>query len=155
MAEPTIRLKQIRYGAEATLTAGRLDLTASGRVEGAPEKDDVTGDEITFREEEQANPEVLLATAHVSCYASALSSVLHNRGHHPERLVVRSVVTLDPPEREGSGYRISAVNLWVDGDVEGLDTETFDTLAEQAEHVCPISGGINEPVPITLHPSLG
>lgn len=83
--------------------------------------------------EGKTSPEELLAAAHASCYAMALSLLLAEAGTPPERLDVRATVTFVP------GTGITSSQLEVMGQVPGIREEAFAAKAEQAKVNCPVS----------------
>ncbi|MFJ3671092.1 OsmC family protein [Streptomyces sp. NPDC090106] len=86
---------------------------------------------------EEANgttsPEELIAAAHSSCFAMALSHELTGAGTPPTRLVTSAAVTFQP------GVGITGIELTVEGTVPGLDESAFVAVAEQAKAGCPVS----------------
>ncbi|MFD5559018.1 OsmC family protein [Streptomyces sp. NPDC127068] len=86
---------------------------------------------------EQANgktsPEELIAAAHSSCFSMALSHGLAGAGTPPTKLVTSADVTFQP------GEGITGIHLTVEGEVEGIDEETFVAAAENAKANCPVS----------------
>jgi osmotically inducible protein OsmC len=98
----------------------------------------------TERLEEKTSPEELLAAAHASCYAMALSGVLARAGHAPERLETSATVTFVP----GTGITKSA--LTVVGVVPGIDEAAFVEAAQGAKDGCPVSGALKGNVELTL-----
>ncbi|MFD7549031.1 OsmC family peroxiredoxin [Streptomyces sp. NPDC059578] len=86
---------------------------------------------------EQANgktsPEELIAAAHSSCFSMALSHGLAGAGTPPTKLVTSADVTFQP------GEGITGIHLTVEGEVEGVDEETFVAAAENAKKNCPVS----------------
>jgi osmotically inducible protein OsmC len=83
--------------------------------------------------EGRTSPEELIAAAHASCFAMALSNGLAQGGTPPDRLETSATVTFQP----GEGIRSSV--LAVRGSVPGLDAEGFRAAAEQAKANCPVS----------------
>ena len=83
------------------------------------------------------SPEELIAAAHASCYAMALSGGLGRAGATSIGLTVEADVTLGPDP--AGGFRISGVHLRVRGRVEGLDEVAFVAAAEAAKAGCPVS----------------
>lgn len=83
------------------------------------------------------SPEELIAAAHSSCYAMALSAEIANGGGTPESLDVTADVTLGPDP--AGGFRISGIKLTVRGRVQGLDADGFLAAAEAAKGGCPVS----------------
>src|SRR3954453_13158337 len=97
------------------------------------------------------SPEELIAAAHASCYAMALSAEIAEAGGTPQALDVRADVTLSPDP--AGGFRISEIKLTVVGDVEGLDAAGFEEAAQKAKAGCPVSKALAA-TPITLEASL-
>jgi osmotically inducible protein OsmC len=100
----------------------------------------------------KTSPEELVAAAHSSCYAMALSNTLAQAGHAPESLEVTSVVTFDPGA-EG-GPRVTTAELSVTGKVPGITEAEFQELAKKGEQGCPISNLIRGGAEITLDAKL-
>ncbi|WP_067858841.1 OsmC family peroxiredoxin [Nocardia shimofusensis] len=91
------------------------------------------------------SPEELIAAAHSSCYAMALSAQIAADGGTPESLDVTADVTLAPDP--AGGFRISGVKLTVRGRVQDLDAVGFLAAAEAAKAGCPVSkalAGVDE-----------
>lgn len=87
--------------------------------------------------EGRTSPEELLAAAHASCFAMALSHGLAEAGHAPERLQTSATVTFVP----GTGVTRSA--LTVVGSVPGIGEDEFRAAADQAKEDCPISKALS------------
>ena len=81
----------------------------------------------------KTSPEELLAAAHASCFAMALSNDLAKAGTPPEQLRTTATVTFVA----GSG--ITKIALTVEGSVPGLDEGGFAAAAESARANCPVS----------------
>ena len=89
----------------------------------------------------KTSPEELLAAAHATCFAMALSHGLAQSGHAPERLQTSATVTFVP----GTGVTRSA--LTVVGSVPGIGEDDFQAAAEDAKENCPVSkalGGVEK-----------
>jgi osmotically inducible protein OsmC len=82
------------------------------------------------------NPEELIGAAHAGCFSMALAHELAQSGHPPRRIATAARVHLD---KSGEGFRITAVELDTEGEVPGLDAETFQRFAEDAKRTCPVS----------------
>lgn len=82
------------------------------------------------------NPEELIAAAHASCFSMALSKILGDDGHPPERIHTKASLTM---EKADAGFRITKVHLETEGQVPGVDEEAFRQSAEKAKENCPIS----------------
>lgn len=85
---------------------------------------------------DNTNPEELLAAAHSSCFAMALTLRLTERKLPPERLHVESTVTLD--EVGGVPTIVSSLIL-VKAKVPGIDASGFQTVVDEAAELCPVS----------------
>ncbi|MFI5780031.1 OsmC family peroxiredoxin [Nocardia sp. NPDC051570] len=83
------------------------------------------------------SPEELIAAAHSSCYAMALSAQIGNAGGTVQSLDVNADVTLGPDP--AGGFRISKIKLTVRGKADGIDAAGFQTAAEGAKAGCPVS----------------
>src|SRR5437899_10900476 len=66
----------------------------------------------------KTSPEELLAAAHASCFAMALSASLARAGTPPKRLEVSSKVTFD---KVGENWTVVSSELDVKGQVPGAD----------------------------------
>ena len=99
----------------------------------------------------KTSPEELLAAAHASCYAMALSATLAGNKTPPTRLDVIAVCTFD---RVGEGWKVTTMDLTVKGAVPGIDAPKFEELARTGEKGCPISNAIRNNVEIKLNPIL-
>jgi len=97
--------------------------------------------------ESGTSPEELIAAAHASCFAMALSFGLGNAGTPPERLDTSAQVTFQ------AGEGITGIHLSVRGVVPGLDANGFRQAAEAAKSGCPVSKALAA-VPITVEASL-
>jgi osmotically inducible protein OsmC len=99
----------------------------------------------------QTSPEELIAAAHASCFAMALSHELSQGGHAPERLSVAASVTIDQVE---GGFGITKSELTVRGVVPGVDADGFQTAAQAAGEGCPVSGALKGNVDISVDAEL-
>ena len=138
----------IRKATAAWRGTGRVgdgDLTtASGVLQETP-----YSFKTRFENEKGTNPEELLAAAHAGCFTMALAFQLQGAGYTPTELTTEAAVSLDP---DGQGFKITKSALTLKADVPGLDRETFDRLAGEAEKNCPLSKVIN--AEITLDATL-
>jgi osmotically inducible protein OsmC len=107
------------------------------------------------RSEADANgvtsPEEMLAAAHASCFAMALSAGLGRAGTPPQRLDVTANVTFD---RVGEGFKVVSSALEVRGQVPGIDASAFEKAAEAAKDGCPISGALKGNVELSVKATL-
>lgn len=107
------------------------------------------------RSEADANgvtsPEELLAAAHASCYAMALSAGLGRAGTPPQSLNVSARVTFD---RVGDGFKVTSSALEVTGKVPNIDDAGFQKAAEAAKDGCPISQALKGNVDLSVKATL-
>lgn len=82
------------------------------------------------------NPEELLAAAHAGCFAMQLSHFLAENGTPADELKVRAVVSVEQGE---AGFDITESALSLEATVPGIDSATFDGLAQKAKDGCPVS----------------
>ena len=99
----------------------------------------------------RTSPEELLAAAHSSCFAMALSGALARAGTPPERLDVSAEVTFD---KVGEGWRVVSSALTVAGTVPGISAEDFQAAAEGARDGCPISKALAGNVALSVKATL-
>jgi osmotically inducible protein OsmC len=127
--------------------SGQVELTSSGVGTydvSFPKRAAETADGTT-------SPEELIAAAHSSCFAMALSAEIGRAGGTPQSLDVTADVTLSPDP--AGGFRISAIALTVRAEVEGLDAAGFEKAAQAAKVGCPVSKALAGTT-ITLDASL-
>jgi osmotically inducible protein OsmC len=96
------------------------------------------------------SPEELIAAAHSSCYAMALSNEIGTAGGTTQALEVTADVTLG--QKDGAPA-ITTILLTVRGEVEGLDADGFAQAAQAAKVGCPVSKALTG-VDITLDAAL-
>ena len=125
--------------------SGTFDLVSSEAAQGLP----VTWASRTERPDGKTSPEELIAAAHASCYAMAFSNTLAQQGNEPEQLDISAVCTFDADQ-----LKITTMVLEVHGRVPGLDADGFQSAAEQAEQVCPVSNALRGNVDIRVNASL-
>lgn len=99
----------------------------------------------------KTSPEELLAAAHASCFAMALSFALANAKTPPRALQVSAAVTFD---RVDGGFRVVSSALTVRGSVPGLTQDGFRQAAEAAKDGCPISLALKGNVQLSVAATL-
>ena len=99
----------------------------------------------------QTSPEELIAAAHASCFAMALSHELSQAGHVPQTLSVAAACAIEPVE---GGFGITSSRLRVRGVVPGVDADAFQTAAQAAGEGCPVSGALHGNVEISVDAEL-
>jgi len=131
---------------EGDLPRGRGKFTVGS---GAMGEMAVTWAARTERPDGKTSPEELIAAAHGSCFAMALSNVLAKGGTPPERLEIRAVCTFDV-----DNVKVSSVDLDIRGRVPGIDAEDFQRAVEQGDEGCPVSNALRGNVEIRVNASL-
>jgi lipoyl-dependent peroxiredoxin len=99
----------------------------------------------------KTSPEELLAAAHASCFAMALSFGLTGAGKPPKKLEVSAMVTFDKIE---AGWRVISSALTVRGVIPGMDAAGFRKAAEGAKDGCPISQALKGNVKLSVEATL-
>lgn len=99
----------------------------------------------------RTSPEELLAAAHASCFAMALSFGLANAKTPPTRLQVSASVTFD---RVDGGFKVVSSALTVRGRVAGIDPDGFRKAAEAAKDGCPVSQALKGNVQLSVQATL-
>jgi osmotically inducible protein OsmC len=99
----------------------------------------------------KTSPEELLAAAHASCFAMALSADLGKAGTPPTRLEVSATVTFD---RLNEKWTVVASELDVRGTVPGADAAAFARAADGAKENCPISRALKGNVKLSVNATL-
>ncbi len=89
-----------------------------------------------FEEGKGTNPEELVAAAHASCFAMALSMILGEAGMTAESIDAKATVTLDKVE---GGFAVTTSHLEVKAKIPGGDKAKFEKAAADAKAGCPIS----------------
>jgi osmotically inducible protein OsmC len=100
-----------------------------------------------FEEGEGTNPEELIAAAHAACFTMALSNILAQHGHAPER--VRTVAKVHLRQKD-EGPTIERIDLETEGRVGDIDQAHFAEHAEEAKAGCPVSRALAGVENITL-----
>jgi osmotically inducible protein OsmC len=90
--------------------------------------------------EGKTSPEVLIASAHATCYAMALAATLGRHNAAAARLHVSATVKA---EFGDSGLTIQASHLRVLADgLTGIEPGKFAEVAREAEQRCPVSNAL-------------
>ncbi|MEU3272578.1 OsmC family peroxiredoxin [Saccharomonospora sp. NPDC006951] len=90
--------------------------------------------------EGQTSPEELIAAAQSSCLAMNLSAVLERNGYTPKTIDVSAEVTVNPVD---GGLSITAIDITLRADVNGIEQEDFQVLAATAKDTCPVSKALS------------
>jgi osmotically inducible protein OsmC len=97
------------------------------------------------------SPEELLAAAHASCFAMALSNGLAQAGTPAEQLDVTTNVTFD---KVGENWAVVSSAIEVRGRVPNADAAAFQAAAEGARDNCPISRALKGNVELSVKATL-
>lgn len=95
----------------------------------------------------RTSPEELLAAAHASCFAMALSLGLSQQHTPPSRLDVEARVAFD---QVAGDWRVVSSDLTVRGQVSGIDQVAFQAAAEAAKDGCPVSQALKGNVALSV-----
>ncbi|CAN5132019.1 OsmC family protein [soil metagenome] len=125
-----------------TVSAGTTDLFTDLPVSWASRTESADG---------RTSPEELLAAAHSSCFAMALSGALAKAGTPPDHVHVSATVTFD---KVGDGWAVTRSELDIVGVVPGIDDAAFDAAAESAKDGCPISKALAGNVELSVSATL-
>ena len=109
----------------------------------------VTWASRTERSDGKTSPEELIAAAHGSCFAMALSNVLAEGNTPPERLEIDAVCTFDVGQ-----VKVTSVDLDIRGHVPGIDEGDFQSAVGQAEQGCPVSNALRGNIEIRVNATL-
>jgi osmotically inducible protein OsmC len=128
-------------------------MSGSGRVSTGSEVLSDEGVSWTARAEgaEGVSPEELIAAAHATCVSMALSHVLAEDGHAPQRLESSATATFDKTD---AGFRMTKIRLEIEGEVDGIDEAAFREAAEGAKDNCPVSKAFEGNVEISVDAKL-
>jgi osmotically inducible protein OsmC len=122
--------------AEADWNGGIMD--GNGKVKlGSGAFEGAYSFQSRFGEDTKAtNPEELIAAAHAGCYTMALSGNLGKAGYSPKNIHTTANVKI---EKQGDGFVIPNIDLTTVAEVEGLEDEEFQKIAEETKKTCPVS----------------
>lgn len=142
-----IRRAEVSWSGPLSTGSGTVSAISSGAFSDLP----VTWTARTESSDGKTSPEELVAAAHSSCFAMALSGTLVRAGTPPERLEVSAEVTFDKVE---AGWSVVSSALKVRGRVPGISAAAFDAAAEQTRTGCPISRALIGNVAISVEATL-
>ena len=95
---------------------------------------------MRFTDAPGTNPEELIAAAHASCFAMAVSGGLTSQGLEPLKLDTQATVTL---QKDGTGWRVNSSHLELKAQVNDVTQGQFLEIVEDAKKNCPISKLLN------------
>lgn len=142
-----VRKAEATWGGDLPTGKGSVSGATSGLFKDLP----VTWASRTEAPDGRTSPEELLAAAHSSCFAMALSAGLGRGGTPPQELRVSATVTFD---KVGDGWGVVSSVLDVRGRVSGLDQAAFQQAAEGAKDGCPISQALKGNVKLSVTATL-
>lgn len=91
-----------------------------------------------FGEGKSTNPDELLAAAHASCFAMALSLFLGKEGYTADSLEVTSEVTMDADKLE-----LTSSHLTLNATIPNISKDKFMECANAAKENCPVSKALS------------
>jgi osmotically inducible protein OsmC len=141
------RTARAKWNGDLATGSGEVSAVSSGKFSSLP----VSWGARTESPQGKTSPEELLAAAHASCFAMALSAGLAKGGTPPETLEVTSTVTFD---KVGADWTVVSSDLQVTGVVPGLDAAGFAKAAEGARDGCPISRALKNNVKLSVKSTL-
>lgn len=98
-----------------------------------------------FSNERGTNPEELIGSAHAGCFSMALAGILAKAGFNPQLIETKAIVTLD---NKNGNWSITSSHLEVEASVDGIETNRFQDLAEEAKSNCPVSRLLNAEISV-------
>jgi osmotically inducible protein OsmC len=141
------RQARAKWNGDLAKGSGEVSAVSSGKFNSLP----VSWGARTESPQGKTSPEELLAAAHASCFAMALSGGLAKNGTPPESLEVTSTVTFD---KVGENWTVVSSELVVTGVVPGMDEAAFAKAAEGAKDGCPISRALKNNVKLSVRSTL-
>lgn len=84
----------------------------------------------------ETTPEELIAAALGSCYSMSLTHFLSRSGFAPDSLGVTATCQLD---RNPSGITVRQVEIDAVAELEGMEQQRFDEIAQSALDNCPVA----------------
>ena len=143
---PAVRRAEVVWTGSLANGAGTVSAMSSGAFSDLP-----VSWAARTETPDKTSPEELVAAAHASCFAMALSGRLGRAGAPPERLAVSADVTFDKLE---AGWKVVSSALTVRGVVPGMSEADFITEAEAARDGCPISVALRGNVELSVDAAL-
>lgn len=91
-----------------------------------------------FGDGKSTNPDELLAAAHASCFAMALSLILGQAGFTPDSLDVTAVVNMDADKLE-----LTESHITLKAKIPAISKDKFVECANAAKDNCPVSKALS------------
>jgi osmotically inducible protein OsmC len=144
---PITRVATVEWTGDLTKGGGRLT-TQSGALADSP----ITAPRRLNEPEGETSPEELLAGAHAGCFSMALAAACARAGYAGTRLTVTATVSL---ERVSGSWAITASQVEVSGNADGLTDEALQELIGEADRNCPLSSLIRQSAEVSIRATLG
>lgn len=142
-----VRTATVTWNGDLATGSGSVTAGTTGLFQDLP----VSWASRTEGPEGRTSPEELLAAAHASCFAMALSAGLARAGTPAEHLHIEAEVTFD---KVGEAWSVTRSRLIVMGHVDGMSPEEFDAAAQDAKDGCPISRALKGNVELSVEATL-
>src|SRR5712692_496437 len=142
-----VRQARVVWNGDLAKGSGEVSAVTSGKFSALP----VSWGARTEAPQGKTSTEELLAAAHASCFAMALSAGLAKAGRPPKQLEVTSTVKFD---KVGDNWTVVSSELELVGDVPGSDAESFQKAADAAKDGCPISRALKGNVGLSVKATL-
>jgi osmotically inducible protein OsmC len=104
-----------------------------------------------FESSPGTNPEELIAAAHAACYSMAFASTLKKNGYTAKEIETNAECTV---QSKDGGFEISQMRLHARAQIPGIDNDTFQRLAREADQGCPVSNLLRNGLQIDLKADL-
>jgi osmotically inducible protein OsmC len=99
--------------------------------------------------EGKTSPEELMAAAHASCYAMALTGAIGRKGGATTKTHITCTITADKGD---AGIKITTSRLDVVAEgLTGIDRNAFADVAKEAEKGCPVSNALRGSLQIEVN----
>ncbi len=103
-----------------------------------------------FETGKSTNPEEILGAAHSACFSMAFANILSKAGYKVNSIATKANVHI---EKKQDGFAITRIDLSTEGEIDGIDNDTFQKHAVEAKKGCPVSKAL-QAVEITLDAKL-
>jgi osmotically inducible protein OsmC len=87
-------------------------------------------------DEPGTNPEELIGAALAGCYTMALNATLEKEGSQPNSVRTDAKVHFG---KDGAGFAITRIDLHTEADIDGIEDEKFQQIAQEVKKQCPVS----------------
>jgi lipoyl-dependent peroxiredoxin len=142
-----VRTATVTWNGDLTSGNGTVSAATSGRFTDLP----VSWGSRTEEASGRTSPEELLAAAHASCFAMALSGALARAGTPPDHLHVEADVTFD---KVGDAWTVVSSHLTLLATIPGITEADLVAAAETARDNCPVSRALRGNVELSVDATL-